>query len=105
MMQRKTNPEISGILSLLLNRFDRLEKQIASVGRDNLGGDELLDSRDIRILTKMSDRTILRRRNDGTTVLQARRQNLLPQVRRSESHSAISCKVVDDEKDDNHRAE
>ena len=65
MMQRKTNPEISGILSLLLNRFDRLEKQIASVGRDNLGGDELLDSRDIRILTKMSDRTILRR-NDGT---------------------------------------
>ena len=66
MMQRKTNPEISGILSLLLNRFDRLEKQIASVGRDNLGGDELLDSRDIRILTKMSDRTILRRRNDGT---------------------------------------
>ena len=41
MMQRKTNPEISGILSLLLNRFDRLEKQIASVGRDNLGGDGL----------------------------------------------------------------
>lgn len=54
------------ILGLLLRRFDRLEQLITSIAPDTFNEDELLDSRDIRVLTKMSDRTILRRRNDGT---------------------------------------
>lgn len=54
------------VLGLLLRRFDRLEQKIESASQEALYGDELLDSRDIRILTKLSDRTILRRRNDGT---------------------------------------
>lgn len=66
MIKRKTNPELGHVLGLLLQRFDRLEQKIESASQDALSGDELLDSRDIRVLTKLSDRTILRRRNDGT---------------------------------------
>ena len=66
MIKGKTNPELSSIFSLLLNRFDRLEKQLASITLNDFGGDELLDSQDIRILTKLSERTILRRRKAGT---------------------------------------
>lgn len=66
MMTRKTNPQVSRVLSLLLQRFDRLERAVQSISPDTPDDDELLDSRDIRVLTKMSDRTILRRRNDGT---------------------------------------
>ena len=32
----------------------------------NLPDSEILDSKGVRLLTKMSDRTLLRRRNDGT---------------------------------------
>lgn len=66
MLKRKTNSELGHILGLLVLRLDRLERKFDSVTKDNFGKDELLDSRDIRILTKMSDRSILRRRNDGT---------------------------------------
>lgn len=66
MIKRKTYPELGHVLGLLLRRFDRLEQKIESASQDALSGDELLDSRDIRVLTKLSDRTILRRRNDGT---------------------------------------
>lgn len=66
MNKRKISPELSHILGLVLNRLDRLDKTVSVLCENPLGGDELLDSRDIRILTKMSDRTILRRRNDGT---------------------------------------
>lgn len=66
MIKRKINPELGHVLGLLLRRFDRLEQKIESASQDALSGDELLDSRDIRVLTKLSDRTILRRRNDGT---------------------------------------
>lgn len=66
MIKRKTNPELGHVLGLLLRRFDRLEQKIESASQEALYGDELLDSRDIRVLTKLSDRTILRRRNDGT---------------------------------------
>lgn len=66
MMTRKTNPQVSRVLGLLLQRFDRLERAVQSISPDTSDDDELLDSRDIRVLTKMSDRTILRRRNDGT---------------------------------------
>lgn len=66
MMTRKTNPQVSRVLGLLLQRFDRLERAVQSISPENSDDDELLDSRDIRVLTKMSDRTILRRRNDGT---------------------------------------
>lgn len=66
MMTRKTNPQVSRVLGLLLQRFDRLERVVQSISPDTSDDDELLDSRDIRVLTKMSDRTILRRRNDGT---------------------------------------
>lgn len=66
MMIRKTNPQVSRVLGLLLQRFDRLERAVQSISPENSDDDELLDSRDIRVLTKMSDRTILRRRNDGT---------------------------------------
>lgn len=66
MMTRKTNPQVSRVLGLLLQRFDRLERAVHSISPENSDDDELLDSRDIRVLTKMSDRTILRRRNDGS---------------------------------------
>lgn len=66
MMTRKTNPQVSRVLGLLLQRFDRLERAVQSISPENSDDDQLLDSRDIRVLTKMSDRTILRRRNDGS---------------------------------------
>lgn len=66
MNKRKINPDLSRALGLVLRRFDRVEQLIASIAQETFDGDELLDSRDIRVLTKLSDRTILRRRNDGT---------------------------------------
>lgn len=66
MNKRKINPDLSRALGLVLRRFDRVEQLIASIAQETFDGDELLDSRDIRVLTKLSDRTILRRRKDGT---------------------------------------
>ena len=56
--------DIGRLYSLIMARFDRLEAMLTT--KSGVVGDELLNSRNVRILTKMSDRTLLRRRKDGS---------------------------------------
>ena len=53
------------MLSAILAKVNNIEK-LLSPAVENLPDSEILDSKGVRLLTKMSDRTLLRRRNDGT---------------------------------------
>lgn len=53
------------MLSAILAKVTNIEKLLAPAVH-NLPDSEILDSKGVRLLTKMSDRTLLRRRNDGT---------------------------------------
>ena len=53
------------MLSAILTKVNNIEK-LLSPAVENLPDSEILDSKGVRLLTKMSDRTLLRRRNDGT---------------------------------------
>lgn len=60
-----TSAEISRLFTLILDRFDRIEKMLTPITQE-VSEDEIIDSRKIRLLTKMSDTTLWRRRNDGS---------------------------------------
>ena len=67
MNNRKVRPAagVTHMLSTILAKVNRIE-QLLSPNIENLPDSEILDSKGVRLLTKMSDRTLLRRRNDGT---------------------------------------
>lgn len=67
MNNRKTVPGagVSHMLSTILAKVNNIEK-LLSPAVENIPDSEILDSKGVRLLTKMSDRTLLRRRNDGT---------------------------------------
>lgn len=53
------------MLSTILAKVTNIENLLAPAIH-NLPDNEILDSKGVRLLTKMSDRTLLRRRNDGS---------------------------------------
>ena len=59
----KGNPTLR-LLRLVLRRFNRLELLIQNNSRPL--PDDLIDTPAVRMLTRMSDRTLSRRRSDGT---------------------------------------
>ena len=63
MKPSKSNPTLR-LLRLVLRRFNRLETLIER-GHPSLP-DDLIDTPAVRMLTRMSDRTLSRRRSDGT---------------------------------------
>lgn len=67
MNNRRTAPggQTTHMLSAILAKVTNSEKLLAHAAH-NLPYSEILDSKGVRLLTKMSDRTLLRRRNDGT---------------------------------------
>ena len=67
MNNRRTAPggQTIHMLSAILAKVTNIEKLLAPAIH-NLPDSEILDSKGVRLLTKMSDRTLLRRRNDGT---------------------------------------
>ena len=67
MNNRKVVPGagVTHMLSTILAKVNRIE-QLLSPNIENLPDSEILDLKGVRLLTKMSDRTLLRRRNDGT---------------------------------------
>ena len=67
MNNRRTAPggQTAHMLSAILAKVTNIEKLLAPAVH-NLPDSEILDAKGVRLLTKMSDRTLLRRRNDGT---------------------------------------
>ena len=67
MNNRRTAPggQMTHMLSAILAKVTSIEKLLAPAIH-NLPDNEILDSKGVRLLTKMSDRILLRRRNDGT---------------------------------------
>ena len=67
MNNRRTAPggQMTHMLSAILAKVTSIEKLLAPAIH-NLPDSEILDSKGVRLLTKMSDRTLLRRRNDGS---------------------------------------
>ena len=67
MNNRRTAPsgQTNHMLSAILAKVNNIEN-LLSPAVENLPDSEILDSKGVRLLTKMSDRTLLRRRNDGT---------------------------------------
>ena len=67
MNNRRTAPggQTTHMLSAILAKVTNIEKLLAPAVH-NLPDSEVLDLKGVRLLTKMSDRTLLRRRNDGT---------------------------------------
>ena len=67
MNNRRTAPggQTIHMLSAILAKVTNIEKLLAPAV-ENIPDSEILDSKGVRLLTKMSDRTLLRRRNDGT---------------------------------------
>ena len=68
MNNRRTAPggQMTHMLSTILAKVTNIEKLLAPAIH-NLPDSEILDSKGVRLLTKMSDRTLLRRRNDTVT--------------------------------------
>lgn len=56
---------VTHMLSTILAKVNNIEKLLCP-SVENIPDSEILDSKGVRLLTKMSDRTLLRRRNDGT---------------------------------------
>lgn len=57
--------QMTHMLSTILAKVTNIEKLLAPIIH-NLPDSEILDSKGVHLLTKMSDRTLLRRRNDGS---------------------------------------
>lgn len=57
--------QVTHMLSTILTKVNSIEK-LLSPNVENMPDSELLDSKGVRLLTKMSDRTLLRRRKDGS---------------------------------------
>lgn len=82
MNNRRTAPggQTTHMLSAILAKFTNIEKLLAPAVH-NLPDSEILDSKGVRLLTKMSDRTLLRRRNDGTLPFHRDRGRYITTVR------------------------
>ena len=67
MNNRRTAPggQMTHMLSTILAKVTNIEKLLAPAIH-NLPDSEILDSKGVRLLAKMSDRTLLKRRNDGS---------------------------------------
>mgnify|MGYP000009528643 CR=1 FL=1 len=59
----KGDGQITHLLSTILSKVNSIEKLLSPA---IMPDSEILDSKGVRLLTKMSDRTLLRRRNDGS---------------------------------------
>lgn len=64
-LKNRSRCRVSHMLSTILAKVNNIEK-LLSPAVENIPDSEILDSKGVRLLTKMSDRTLLRRRNDGT---------------------------------------
>lgn len=62
---RSRQPDFGMMFNLIFERLVCIEKLLSGQS-DFQDDDELIDSRKMRLLTKMSDRTLLRRRKEGT---------------------------------------
>lgn len=89
MNNRRTAPggQTNHMLSAILAKVTNIEKLLAPAVH-NLPDSEILDSKGVRLLTKMSDRTLLRRRNDGTLPFTETREDILPSIGRTPCHVA-----------------
>ena len=67
MNNRRTAPggQMTHMLSTILAKVTNIEK-LLTPAIHNLSDSEIVYSKGMRLLTKMSDRTLLRRRNDGS---------------------------------------
>lgn len=61
----KGDGQITNLLTTILSKVNTIEK-LLSPAIPCMPDSEILDSKGVRLLTKMSDRTLLRRRNDGS---------------------------------------
>lgn len=89
MNNRRTAPggQTIHMLSAILAKVTNIEKLLAPAVH-NLPDSEILDSKGVRLLTKMSDRTLLRRRNDGTLPFHRDKGKILPPLGRAACHVA-----------------
>ena len=90
MNNRRTAPggQMTHMLSAILAKVTSIEKLLAPAIH-NLPDSEILDSKGVRLLTKMSDRTLLRRRNDGSLPFHRDKgEDLLPPFGRAACHAA-----------------
>ena len=62
----RRQPDYSKMLALIFGRLDKIEKQLSANSEPFDENDEIVDTRKMRLLTKMSDRTLLRRRIEGS---------------------------------------
>lgn len=63
----RRQPDYSKMLALIFGRLDKIEKHISVISQPPFDeNDEIVDTRKMRLLTKMSDRTLLRRRIEGS---------------------------------------
>lgn len=88
MNNRRTTPggQTTHMLSAILAKVTNIEKLLAPAVH-NLPDSEILDSKGVRLLTKMSDRTLLRRRNDGTLPFHRDKgEDILPSFGRTPCH-------------------
>ena len=88
MNNRRTAPggQMTHMLSTILAKVTNIEKLLAPAIH-NLPDNEILDSKGVRLLTKMSDRTLLRRRNDGSLPFHRRSDVLRAMLLEKEEHS------------------
>ena len=61
----KGNGQIIHLLSTIFSKVNSIEK-LLSAAIPSMPDNEILYSKGVRLLTKMSDRTLLRRRNDSS---------------------------------------
>ena len=62
---RARKPTYGHLLFRIYERLDAIEQRLSALSAEQLSeNEEILDTRKMRLLSKMSDRTLLRRRND-----------------------------------------
>ena len=82
---RARKPTYGHLLFRIYERLDAIEQRLSALSAEQLSeNEEILDTRKMRLLSKMSDRTLLRRRNDGT----------LPYLRRGGKIYYVKSKVL-----------
>ena len=82
---RARKPTYGHLLFRIYERLDAIEQRLSALSAEQLSeNEEILDTRKMRLLSKRSDRTLLRRRNDGT----------LPYFRRGGKIYYVKSKVL-----------
>ena len=82
---RARKPTYGHLLFRIYERLDAIEQRLSALSAEQLSeNEEILDTRKMRLLSKMSDRTLLRRCNDGT----------LPYFRRGGKIYYVKSKVL-----------